>query len=174
MAALGDIARIVAEAAAADAPPQQEGMRALPGLQRMRAKIKHLKAQRKDEVVILRKDLQIAHTNFHGAVRQDDVIRLENPGERAAETSRRCGRGWQFTPRGALRAGFSAPSDTAVSVAKQLSIGTSLPTTSRHVTDVKYCIAQVLRNKIHDAVREVYRQNKNINTQCINTNNKKQ
>lgn len=162
MAALGDIARIVAEAAAADAPPQS--MRALPGLQSMRAKIKHLKAQRTDQTVILRKDLQIAHANFHGAVRQDDLIRLENPGGRAAETSRHCGRGWQFTPRGALRAGFSAPSDTAVSVAKQISTATSLRTTSRHVTDVKYCIAQVLRNKIHDAVRELYRQNKAIST----------
>ena len=80
MAALGDLARIVAEAAAADAPPQRQSMRALPGLQSMRVKIRHLKAQRTDQTVILRKDLQIAHANFHGAVRQDDLIRLENPG----------------------------------------------------------------------------------------------
>ena len=163
MAALCDIARIVAEAADEDELVRTGGRHA-SGLQSMRAKIKHLKAPRKDQTVTLRKDLQIAHANVHGAVREDDLMRLENPGERAAETSRQCGRGWQFTPRGALRAGFSSPSDTAVSVAKQISTATSLPTTSRHVTDMKFCIAQVLRNKIHDAVRELYRQHNTITT----------
>ena len=163
MAALCDIARIVAEAADEDEPVRTWGRHA-SGLQGMRAKIKHLKAVRKDQTVTLCKDLQLAHANFHGAVRKDDLIRLENSGERAAGTSRHCGRGWQFTPRGALRAGFSSPSHTAVSVAKQISTATSLPTTSRHVTDMKFCIAQVLRKKIHDAVRELYRQNNTIAT----------
>ena len=34
---------------------------------------------------------------------------------------------------------------------------TYIATTLRHVTDLKFCIAQILRNKIRDAVRELYR-----------------
>ena len=86
MAALCDIARIVAEAADEDELVRAGGRHA-SGLQSMRAKIKHLKAPRKDQTVTLRKDLQIAHANFHGAVCEDDLMRLENPGECAAETS---------------------------------------------------------------------------------------